>query len=249
MVQPGLFRGAFTIFFLWKLDWMLSSNERQPRKGAVAQQPQLSYVQRVPVGGGRQAAQPATHYSNTDSYSLLHSLSINPKPSSASQYRHINKHKQSAYIKQQDSKYLNQPNQDKYQHYSPAQTNYPINNSAPATPTSLSSGSGSRSGSSRQQSTPHPPFSPESMPLLNFNTHLVTLNYYRANLTSYEHQEIFTHPAIYFLGSRSIHKIGSSRRPNGADLAEGNLSFSKTDDGVFNGGYDDSRYLFSNSHS
>jgi hypothetical protein len=74
----------------------------------------------------------------------------------------------------------------------------------------------------------------------------VTLNYYKANLTNLEHHELQTgaHPEIYFLGSRSIHKIGSKNRPTGASLAEGNLSFSKTDDGVFNSGYDDSRYLF-----
>lgn len=67
----------------------------------------------------------------------------------------------------------------------------------------------------------------------------------------HEQQEIFYFPDIYFLGSRSIHKIGSLKRRAGPDMAEGNLSFSKKDDGFFNNGYDDSRgdyYLISHDH-
>jgi hypothetical protein len=143
---------------------MLSNNPR-PRKGTLQQapQPQLSYVQRVPVGGIRNAA---VHYSTPNDYqSQFSSLEINgSKPTSAPlPYRHI---QQSAYIKQQPVYHHQEKYQQPHQLYSPANTQASAPNYTPATPTSLSS-----SGSNSRQQTPHPPFSPESIYQLPSNNH------------------------------------------------------------------------------
>ncbi|KAJ3222012.1 Dual specificity tyrosine-phosphorylation-regulated kinase [Clydaea vesicula] len=100
-----------------------------------------------------------------------------------------------------------------------------------------------RSFSSSPKSTPpQPPFTPET-----------TLNYYKNNLTSYEQKEVFAYNEVYFLGSRSINKIGSSKRQTGGESSEDNLTFTKgeVDKGVYNLGYDDTRgdyYLIQNDH-
>jgi hypothetical protein len=175
---------------------MLSSNPKPSRKGTTrdqqAQQPQLSYVQRVPVGGNRNTGQSAVHYQNSADYmSRFDALNINTPPakplSAPLPYR-----QKSAYIKQpvnqqdkyspihQQDKYLashankstiyNQQdkyqaiNQEKYLPSQPNQANQHYSQTQVNTPIypARAPSSSSSTGSTRQQ-TPHPPFSPESM--------------------------------------------------------------------------------------
>lgn len=73
-------------------------------------------------------------------------------------------------------------------------------------------------------------------------------------LTPAEQVEILDFPNIYFAGSASIYKIGTSKRKTGSDLGElYNLQGTTRDQdgGVYNSGYDDSRgdiYLTKHDH-
>ena len=49
---------------------------------------------------------------------------------------------------------------------------------------------------------------------------LETLKQFKSLLTTYEQNEILKYRDIYFSGSASIYKIGSTKRKTGADLAE-----------------------------
>jgi serine/threonine protein kinase len=81
-----------------------------------------------------------------------------------------------------------------------------------------------------------------------------TLKQFKTLLTAMEQSEIYGYKDIYFAGSLSIYKIGSSKRRTGADLAElYNIQGTcKDKDGSLNNnGYDDSRgdlYLTKHDH-
>ncbi|KAJ3258370.1 Dual specificity tyrosine-phosphorylation-regulated kinase [Boothiomyces macroporosus] len=82
----------------------------------------------------------------------------------------------------------------------------------------------------------------------------VTLMQFKSLLSVYEQQEILNWPEIYFAGSATIEKIGTSKRRTGADMHDVyNLSGTNFDqDGnVYNNGFDDSRgdlYLTRHDH-
>ncbi|KAI8846939.1 kinase-like domain-containing protein [Chytridium lagenaria] len=81
-----------------------------------------------------------------------------------------------------------------------------------------------------------------------------TLHYYRDLLMPYEQREVFEFPQIWFAGAAGVEKVGSARRPTGADgvTADGAPKEVKEEDkGVFNNGYDDARgdyYLTYHDH-
>ncbi|KAJ3097838.1 hypothetical protein HK100_005246, partial [Physocladia obscura] len=82
-----------------------------------------------------------------------------------------------------------------------------------------------------QQTSPTPPslklpLSPE-----------ITVQYYRDLLTSYELQEVFQYPHIYFAGAMGVEKIGSPRRKSGAIGTAHPENLTKEDiNGIFNNG-------------
>ncbi|KAI8902517.1 kinase-like domain-containing protein [Globomyces pollinis-pini] len=82
----------------------------------------------------------------------------------------------------------------------------------------------------------------------------VTLQQFKSLLTVYEQQEILDWPAVYFAGSATVEKIGTTKRKIGSDLHETyNIPGTNVDqDGVvYNHGFDDSRgdlYLTRHDH-
>ncbi|KAJ3196751.1 Dual specificity tyrosine-phosphorylation-regulated kinase [Irineochytrium annulatum] len=78
-----------------------------------------------------------------------------------------------------------------------------------------------------------------------------TLHYYRDLLTTYEQREVFEFGEIFFAGAAGVEKVGSARRPTGADGAPPDSTVKEEDKGVYNSGYDDARgdyYLTFHDH-